>query len=343
MTSPDRLVLHQVLDPQHGNVVAAVFEAPAGWTVRSGVWWNFQNVSFPVLAGAKVAAPDGIDAFEFLPAESFYWLQPDYGMCQPGANQLGQTCMPPMSAADAFGRWVIPKHRGRAPGLKILSMTPRHDVAPPPAEGILATIEYVDNGRPIEESFVGARVQQNVPYYGPQGMTMQINWGFAKLFCFRSAKGRLAERTGPFQRIAGSLRVNPLWERLCADVMRRLQAQFDQFIAAGYSQIQAAGQLSRQISANNDALLAGFEQQRQAAASHSRPSGSERSPADGFSDYMRGVETVNDPYTGTSQQDYNYQYHWTDGSGNYQHSNDPFFNPNIGSGLNWTLMERPKS
>ena len=45
------------------------------------------------------------------------------------------------------------------------------------------------------------------------------------------------------------------------------------------------------------------------------------------------------PYWGESQQDADYRYHWTDGQGNYQHSDDPFFNPSIGSTQNWSLMQ----
>jgi hypothetical protein len=167
--------------------------------------------------------------------------------------------------------------------------------------------------------------------------------GLLRLFAFRAAKGQLDSYREMFWRMAASVRVNPLWEQLYNQVLQQLQVQFNNYIQAGYNQIQAAGQLSRAISANNDAMLRSFEQQRQAAArsSHSS-SGSGRSPNDSFSDYIRGVETVHDPYYGESQQDANYQYHWTDSSGNYQYSDDPFFNPNIGATTHWTLMEPKK-
>src|SRR5882672_2846921 len=270
----ERFTLHQVIDRQHGNVVAAVFEHPAGWQAQSSVGWNFQNVSFPVLTWGRVAAPAGPDAVEFLPSEAFYWLEPNYGMCQPGVNQMGQTCMPLLSAAEAFKRWILPKYRGKCRNLQIVSMEPAPQLVQgvaagpgnPPPEGIRATIEYDEPGGRIEESVFGLKVVQNVPYYGPQGMMMQTNWGFTTLYSFRGAKGTLRTREDCNNRIARSVRVNPLWEQLGAQVLRRLQAQFEQHIAAGYSQIQAAAQLSRQISANNDAMLAGFEQQRPAAA-----------------------------------------------------------------------------
>ena len=46
-----------------------------------------------------------------------------------------------------------------------------------------------------------------------------------------------------------------------------------------------------------------------------------------------------DPYWGTSNHSYTNKYHWTDGSGNYQHSNDPNFNPNQNSNGNWQQMQ----
>src|SRR6516225_10200429 len=90
---PARFVLHQILDRTHGSVVAAVFEHPAGWVAQSQVGWNFQNVSLPVLVTARAAAPGGLESFEMLPVESFYWLEPNYGMLQPGSSLLGQICM----------------------------------------------------------------------------------------------------------------------------------------------------------------------------------------------------------------------------------------------------------
>ena len=54
--------------------------------------------------------------------------------------------------------------------------------------------------------------------------------------------------------------------------------------------------------------------------------------------YIRGVETMNDPVTGTSQHSLAEQYHWTDGYGNYRNSNDASFNPNHSENGDWQLM-----
>jgi hypothetical protein len=64
-----------------------------------------------------------------------------------------------------------------------------------------------------------------------------------------------------------------------------------------------------------------------------------RNSTDNFDDYVRGVDTVNDPYYGTSQHASTEQYHWTDGYGNYRNSNDASFNPNHVENGDWQLME----
>jgi hypothetical protein len=345
--------LHQVIDRQHKGMVSSVFEYPAVWQAHSEVTWNFQNMSFPVTAYAQVYNPSGTEAFEFLPAEYFFWINEGYGFYQQGQDVMGQVFMPPMPAGDVMTQWVIPKYRRNRPGLKIVAVRPLPqlargialDLGGAPSEGVCVKSEYAENGRLFGEELYGIKLTQEVPYYGPQGMMIQINWGFARLFSFRAEKGALESQRGTFWHIASSVKLNPRWEQLYAQILQQLKVLFDQYIQAGYSQIQAAAQMSSAISANNDAMLNAIEQQRQAAwqSSPAKSDSSDRSPNDNFDDYIRGVETVNDPYYGESQQDANFKYHWTDGVGGYKNSNDPFFNPNNDSNQNWTIMEPKKS
>jgi hypothetical protein len=335
-----------MIDRAHGNVVVCVFDYPAGWQADSAVLWNMQNYSVPMLCYGRCFDPQTGDCFEFFPSEFFCWIEPNYGFYQQGQNVFGQFCLPPMKVADTLVRWVVPRFRGDRPGLRIVGATPEPiaarygiDLRGMPSEDARVTLEYLENGRLVQEEIYGLQGRQDVPFYGPMGGMVQINWGFPRLFSFRAEKGRLDSQRERFWQIARSLRANPAWEQMHGQILQQLKAVFDQYIQMGYNQIQAAAQLSQAISANNDAMLRNFEHQRQAAAQTHRsgPSG-HHSPMDRFDEYIRGVETVEDPYWGESQQDSNYRYHWTDGFGNYQHSNDPFFNPSIGSNINWSLM-----
>ncbi len=308
------------------------------------------HISAPMSSVALTWDPNGAAAVSFLPQANLFWMEPNYGFNAVGQNVMGQIAMPPQSAVETMMRWVVQPLRGQNPGLRMLRSGPAQVAsriglaltAAAQFEEICVVVEYQENGVMMEEEFYGVRFQNQVPDYGPMGVIMQINWGILRPFSFRALKGQMEAQRPLFWRIAGSVKANPAWEKLLADIQQQIAFQFNQFIQAGYSQIQAAGQLSRTISANNDAMLAGFAHQRQAAhASYVAHHGS-RSSADNFSDMIRGVETMDDPYWGTSQQDANYRYHWTDGFGNYQHSDDPFFNPSIGSTTNWSLMEPQK-
>ncbi len=59
-------------------------------------------------------------------------------------------------------------------------------------------------------------------------------------------------------------------------------------------------------------------------------------------DYFRGVTTLDDPNTGTTQRDANAQYHRTDGDGSYRDSNDGTYDPNKSESGNWTLMRESR-
>jgi hypothetical protein len=352
-SSDQQFTLHQLIDRQHNGVVASVFEYPAAWQARSDVSWNFYNYNRPLTAFAQTFNPKGTEAVEFFTVEQFFWINEGIGYFMPGQDSYGTPFLMPMPAADALAQWVIPKYRSNRPGLRVVGSSPAPQLAQrlhlnlggAQTEDVCVRVEYTEHGRLFEEEFYGMKFSQDVPYYGPQGMTIQTNWGFAPLFSFRAEKGALNAARETFWHIAGSVKVNPRWEQIYAQVLQQIQMLFNQQLQAGYANIQAAANMSKAISANNDAMLASFEQQRQAAhqSSMARRDASGGSSSDAFDDYIRGVETVNDPYYGQSQQDANCQYHWTDGFGKYQDSNDPFFNPNIGSTQNWTMMTPKKS
>ena len=112
-------------------------------------------------------------------------------------------------------------------------------------------------------------------------------------------------------------------------------------ITMAHAQIAAAGRMSRAISANNDSMLASMattRAQSNAAYAARRTASAQRTNSD-FDGYIRGTEKMNDPYWGTSEHAYTDKYHWTDGQGSYQHSNEAGFNPNVGARINWTLMK----
>lgn len=85
-------------------------------------------------------------------------------------------------------------------------------------------------------------------------------------------------------------------------------------------------------------MIASIDRQLQATRNSGSQTGT-RSAADKFSDYIRGVDTVDDPYYGSSQHAYTEKYHWTDGYGSYRNANDATYNPNQNEKGDWQLMQ----
>jgi hypothetical protein len=100
-------------------------------------------------------------------------------------------------------------------------------------------------------------------------------------------------------------------------------------------QIQHVGQLSRIISQTSsqisDTMMESW-QQRQAAMDRI---------SDNFSQAIRGVDEYYNPFDERGVElPGGHGYAWCNALGEYILSDDPNFNPNIGSNLNWQQMQR---
>jgi hypothetical protein len=343
--------VHPIVDQQHGGLVVATVVVPMSWRVMSRVDWAYGDVSHPVRAMARAEAPDGSAWVEYFPIEIFYWLDPVRAPVPVGARGLGMIHAPNIRLGDAMQHYVLAQYRGRMPNLQVVNTRPVQGLIeafrlpPSPGEAMSMRVRYVLNGRPAEEDLYGMLGAGNrIPYSGPQGTWYESHRSLILAHAIGATDGRLDSMYPLLGFIATSLRVDPAWEAHREHVMKLLKAEFDRLIARGYERIQAAGQLSRTISANNDAMLSSMQAQRQAQAQRdaarrsAAAASSSGGPNDEFSQYIRGTQRMSDPYWGESEQSNQQRYHWTDGFGNYRSSNDSSFNPNIGGGVNWQLM-----
>ena len=336
----------QITDSQQGGLVVGVVSAPEKWRFNSEVIWNYAHHSNPVAISMKVENPANEEALFSFSALQLFCLRPISGYYQPGQNVGGLIFaeqQPPVQTLAAF----IQRTRGNFSkfqwvGSKELPELPAALRLPPSQNqsGLGVKITYELNGKPVEEEFYAVGYSVNIPYDGPQGRTWQINWGLNGLHSFRAPLGMLDKRRAVFAAMAKSFRPNPTWAKRKSAIDAYLAQEFNRQLQAGYDQIAAAAQLSRQISANNDAMIASIDRQLAASRSSGGNSGTSqsRSSADNFDDYIRGVDTVNDPYYGTSQHAATEQYHWTDGYGTYRNSNDPSYDANRSEVGNWQLM-----
>lgn len=339
----EKFALHTIVDRQQGGMTFVALMAPEKWQVTGEVRWKYEDVSSPVSAFVRVANPATPETVTFFPRAACYWLQGASAFNRPGTTALGQMNVQPLSPAEALRSAVLKLYRPGLADLQIVGTREMPALAaalkadPKSYKGVGLRVLYAENGQPIEEEFYALHYLVQIPYDGPQGHSVQTNWGLDYVHSFKTTRGALDKRRGVMAYVVHSVRPNPQWRERAEGIQHYLNEQFNRNLAQGYANIDAAGRLSRQISANNDAMISSMERQR-AAARATAPVASGRSANDKFSDYLRGVDTMDDPRTGTSQHSNKEQFHWTDGYGNYTHSNDGSFNPNLNSNITWQQM-----
>jgi hypothetical protein len=340
----EKFVVHTIIDQQQGGIPFVALMTPDSWQVTGEVRWKYEDVSSPVSAFVRTWNPAKPEGVTFFPRVACYWLQGASAFNRPGTTALGLMNVQPMRPADAMRSAITRIFRTNLPNLQIVGAREMPKLAgmlkedPKYYTGTGMKVTYEENGQPIEEEFYGLCYLVPIPYDGPQGHSVQTDWGIDHVHSFKAPAGTLDQRREVYANIVHSVQSNPQWQERATAIRNQLNDQFNRNLAQGYANIEAAGRLSRQISANNDAMISSMDRQR-AASNASAPSATGgRSANDRFDDYVRGVDTMNDPYTGTSQHSSNEQYHWTDGYGNYANSNDASFDPNQTSNITWQQM-----
>jgi hypothetical protein len=352
-----RFGTYTVVDKQQGGMVAGTFSVPQDWTAVSAVKWDMTAANGPAQLSARLSAPDGSAWVEAFPFEVFDWVQPEYQRTRPGTRNFGMIYYPHINVETAMRKFVIERYRGKAQELQIVGFRAIPNLAnalgKPPIKGdsLAARIRYKSDGHTVDEELFGILTVDNpVASHSPVGTGYEHHRVLGYVHSMGALDGKLDGLHPLLGFIAASFNPNPAWQALQAQVSQQIGDRFNRQLARGYRQIAAAGARSRQISANNDAFLARIdaqrvgsnqasEQRRQAANS---TGGDYDKSNDGFDQYIRGTEKMADPYWGTSERSYNSQYHWTDGYGNYQDSNDATFDPNKHSNVNWQQMQPAK-
>jgi hypothetical protein len=337
-------VVRVIADTQQGGMPVGAVVVPAKWNFESKVTWKYENSENPVTITLNTQNPANEEAVFGWGGDQHFNLRPESPYYRQGQSVGGLIYGRPMSALDTMVSF-IKRTRGKNPkfqfaGWKDLPELPAAlKMAPAKGQkGLGVKVTYDVNGKPVEEEFYGVYYSKDVPYDGPQGRTWQIYWGLASLHSFRAPVGTLEKRRPVFAAIAKSFKANPAWEQRRDAIFKHIADEFNRQLKAGYDQIAAAVAMSKAISANNDAMLAQIDRQLASSSTSSGGSGS-RSSTDKFSDYIRGVDTTNDPYYGTSQHSSNEKFHWTDGYGNYRNTNEVTYDPNRTEVGNWTLMK----
>ena len=128
-------------------------------------------------------------------------------------------------------------------------------------------MRYESGGETVDEEFFGLMTPKlTIPYHGPQGTTYEYHRTLALVHSIGAkgdTKGDKLESMRPLLGyMARSYEVDKVWEKQRDVVIKQLNDAYNRNLAAGYAQIEAAGRLSRSISANNDAMIQAMDESR---------------------------------------------------------------------------------
>lgn len=335
-----RLAPYSYYDPQSGMEVFNIL-VPEGWRVNGGIEWVTSRPAAPVNIRLQLANPHGLEAFEAHPSLYFTWSNnPLTAMTKPpGSLHFGFEVRQPLSARDGMHRYALPRYRA-VPGLAVVDEGPAPELlqvarhfqsasqpgAQVSADAVRMRLHYTLNQQPVAEEISCVAEYTRLFATGLFGSAETVIWNLGFMTSFRASRESLEGYADLYRAIFSSISYNPAWTALLQQVIQGLSRNTIQHI-------QQIGALGRQISQNASQMreenLAGW-QQRSAARDQ---------VAEKFSQVIRGVETYHDPNSGqTVELPGGYQQAWSTPLGEFVLSEDPNFNPNIGSNQTWTPM-----
>jgi hypothetical protein len=322
-----KLTRYAVRDPGVDNIEAVSFLIPAGWRAEGGIRW-FPELRVLANLLMRISDPQTGAAIEFLPVQFFFYRK--MALQQPnGSNYMGRVLWPPIQDITQFIQTMyLGGPLARLRGARRVAVQDMPQVAAlarqlesaSHAKSEKIRFEYEEQGQAWEEDVYLTLVYQFV-----QDMAI---WRSDRAYSFRAPRGMLDRLTPLMTAVVSTARINLDW--------------FVQYAFAGHlfdermrQGLRGAAALSETVRRNNDELRQMFEQSYR-----------ERMAADDriqqrFTEYIRGVETYQNPYDGRAVQlPSSYSYVWVNQNGEYILSNEANFNPNVGSNIDWRPVEK---
>jgi hypothetical protein len=316
---------------------------PADWAFEGGVQWLMNNPGMPAVIAFRAYNPGGAEAFEAFPNLPFYWTNnPMVRMSFPmGGSYFGNEVRPPAPAIDVVREIVIPRYRGQIPNLRVVDqerlptlaeeMRASNPAAPATitsADGARVRIRYACGDHVVDEDVFGVVEisEQEAPFL--MGGVQHVFWMADYLFSFRALADHLDGLSDVFTSIVRSFRLNVAWYGRYTQVSQYM-------IQNQIQQIHHVGQISQMISRTSDQIsdmIMDSYTQRQSTLDRL---------SDQFSQAIRGVDAYRDPLDGRDLElPGGYRQAWSNGLGEYVLSDDPTFDPNVGSTVSWEPLER---
>ncbi len=338
-----RFKKYTYIDQQGTGLPAYSFLMPSDWAYEGGITWILDNPAMPAVSAFRIYDPKGKAEFEVFANHCYFWttnLQL-LGMFPPGTKYFGSTVKKPVTAQKALRNIILSEYRNRFQDLKVIKDEDFPELPKALGAGQLAQgygssgatgaklrVSYSQNGIPMEEEFYAVVESMTFPVQGMYGTTYNTIWYVDYVFSFKAEKEKLESNTQVFQTITSSLKVNPQWYAKYSNVIEYLAQQ-------QITRIKSVGEFSRMLSQMSDQIsdekMQQFESRGDVYDKVSQK----------FSDNTLGIDRYYDPHEGREVElPSGYNHAWSNNNGEYIVSDNPNFNPNVGSNLDWKPLER---
>jgi hypothetical protein len=328
-----------VVDAEGIGLEAFRLVAPADWPAEGGVRWVLDNPLQPAVVDFRVRSPQGLEEIQILPNQACFWSNNPTVMSlhPPGSRYFGCEVRKPVTAAEALKAVVLPRFRRDMTGLKVVSGEELPDLAKQvaaaspafnhPASAAKIRVEYAAGGTAIEEEIYAVVEGFSYPVHTRAGPVTHTNWFVDSIVSFKAEKGRLDGQARAFQAIVRSFKTNPKWFNAYGQIVEALIRQKTQ-------QIKAIGEVGRMAARTNSEISEQRMKDWQA-----RQAVNDR-VVDDFCRGIRGVDLYRNPYEDKPVElPSGYGNAWVSRGGEYILTENPTFNPNVGSNVEWTRIE----
>jgi hypothetical protein len=331
------------VDQQGTGLEVFSFLKPDDWQFDGGINWILDNPAMPAVIPFRVFNTKGKDEFEVFANRCFFWttnLQL-LAMFPPGTKYFGSKVKLPVKAQTALKKIILPEERKNYPDFKIISESDLPELAQAlgagkqaqgfgksDASGAKVRFSYTKNGVEMEEEIYAVVENLTFPVNSMHGTFFNTIWYVDYIFSFKGEKGKLEDQTKIFQTITSSFKLNPKWYAKYSNVIEYLAQQ-------QITKINSIGEMSRMLSQVSDQMTPAQETQFENRSSVYDE------VSEKFSANTLGIDRYYDPYEERQVElPSGYNHAWCNNNGEYVVTDNPNYNPNVGSNLNWQELKR---
>ncbi len=342
-TNFQTFVTYKYTDPMTGMEAFRLL-IPKGWHAEGQITWS-PNPALPAQARFRFSNPNGTGEFNLFPTQAYFWTNNQLFLTTnpPGTLRFNTLVMNPIDLQTAFTQVIIPQAGSGVSAMRIVSVNEVPELASiargQPVQGVRSfadagkmRIEYLENGRPMEEEIYAAISQFVTDLPGSAlGPGYFINyWYIDYVFSFKADKDRLDSLAKIFQTMVYSMKVNPMWFAKVDNVREMMVRNM-------IMGIKETGRIGDMV-----ARAGGEMRENQMIDWERRQQANDRIVRN-FTDNIRGVERFNDPFAEKEVElPSGYGRAFANNLGEYIVTDSPSYNPSIGSNLHWEEMTPTK-